>query len=124
MNNHDRAANIITHGLKNGDSPARIARHLADYGLLADDLPAPTYDMRDPKWQKEYEESWDDHNAPSIWDATPFFSVGVFAGDDTITVWDDHEPLEPLTIDEVKALRLALHAAEQTAKAQHTEGEA
>lgn len=124
MDNRTRAENVIAHGLKNGDSPARIARHLADYGLLADDLPAPTYDMRDPKWQKEYEESWDDHNAPSIWDATPFFSVGVFPGDDTITVWDDHEPLEPLTIDEVKALRLALHAAEQTAKAQHTEGEA
>jgi len=34
-----QAANIITHGLKNGDSPARIARHLADYGLLAPDLP-------------------------------------------------------------------------------------
>lgn len=36
-----QAAHIITHGLKNGDSPARIAKHLADYGLLAPDLPAP-----------------------------------------------------------------------------------
>ena len=36
-----QAANIITHGMKNGDSPARIARHLADYGLLATDLPEP-----------------------------------------------------------------------------------
>ena len=41
MNNHDRASNIITHGLKNGDSPARITRHLDDYGLLAPDLPEP-----------------------------------------------------------------------------------
>lgn len=34
-----QAAHIITHGMKNGDSPARIAKHLADYGLLAPDLP-------------------------------------------------------------------------------------
>lgn len=33
------------------------------------------------------------------------------------------EPLEPLTIDEAKRFRLALHAAEQTAKAQHTKEE-
>ena len=41
MDNHIRAVNVITHGLKNGDSPARIARHLADYGLITPDLPAP-----------------------------------------------------------------------------------
>lgn len=41
MGNHDRAANIIAHGLKNGDSPARIARHLADYGLITPDPPEP-----------------------------------------------------------------------------------
>ena len=34
-----QAANIIAHGMKNDDSPARIAKHLADYGLLAPDLP-------------------------------------------------------------------------------------
>ena len=96
----------------------RLANALADAGLLAPDLPAPDRDMRDPKWRAEHEESWDDPNAPSIWDATPFFSVGVFPGDNTITVWDNHEPMEPLTIDEVKKLRLALHAAEQTAKEQ------
>lgn len=118
MDNRDRAASIIAHGLKNNDSPARIAKHLADYGLLAEDLPEPDRDLRDPKWQAEHEESWDDPNAPSIWDATAFYSIGVFPGDNTITVWDDHNPLEPLTIDEVKALRLALHAAEHTAKEQ------
>ncbi|KKO80642.1 hypothetical protein WU87_03285 [Corynebacterium minutissimum] len=41
MDNHDRAISIIAHGMKNGDSPARIARHLSDYGLLAEDLPEP-----------------------------------------------------------------------------------
>ncbi len=42
MDNHTRAANIIAHGMKNGDSPARIAKHLADYGLLAEDLLDPS----------------------------------------------------------------------------------
>lgn len=37
-----QAANIIAHGMKNDDSPARIARHLSDYGLLAEDLPEPS----------------------------------------------------------------------------------
>lgn len=120
MDNKDQAANIIAHSLKNGDSPARIARHLADYGILADDLPAPTHDMRDPKWQAQYEDDWDDPNAPSIWDTTALYEVGVFPGDNTITIWDDGEPLEPLTTDEAKRFRLALHAAEQTAKTQHT----
>lgn len=41
MSNQDRAANIIAHGLKNGDSPARITKHLDDYGLLTPDLPEP-----------------------------------------------------------------------------------
>lgn len=41
MDNQDRAVNVIAHGLKNGDSPARIAEHLSDYGLLAEDPPEP-----------------------------------------------------------------------------------
>ncbi|HAT1159121.1 TPA: hypothetical protein I8V45_000234 [Corynebacterium striatum] len=40
-----QAANIIAHGMKNDDSPARIARHLSDYGLLAEDLPEPSRGM-------------------------------------------------------------------------------
>lgn len=42
MDNQDQAANIIAHGMKNGDSPARIAKHLADYGLLAEALLDPS----------------------------------------------------------------------------------
>lgn len=41
MDNYDRAERIITHCLKNGDSPALVARHLADYGLLTPDPPEP-----------------------------------------------------------------------------------
>ena len=50
-----QAANIITHGMKNGDSPARIAKHLADYGLLATDLPEPCIypDTGEHEWHME-----------------------------------------------------------------------
>lgn len=102
----------------------RLANALADAGLLAPDLPAPDRDMRDPQWKAEYEAAWDNPNAPTIWDATTLYEVGVFPGDDTITIWYDGEPLEPFSIDEVKTLRLALHAAEQIAAAQHTKEEA
>lgn len=55
MDNHTRAANIIAHGMKNGDSPARITRHLADYGLLAEDLPEPCIypDAGEHEWHME-----------------------------------------------------------------------
>ena len=39
MDSRARAENIIAHGVKNGESPARIAKHLDDYGLLMADLP-------------------------------------------------------------------------------------
>lgn len=47
-----QAAHIITHGMKNGDSPARIAKHLDDYGLLAEDLPEPSVfpDIGELEW--------------------------------------------------------------------------
>ena len=133
MTNFDRAAQVIYDEVNQtwergeiltaAGEAERVANALADAGLLAPDLPAPDRDMRDPKWQKEYEESWDDPNAPSIWDTTALYEVGVFPGDNTITIWDDGEPLEPLTTDEAKRFRLALHAAEQTAAAQHTKEE-
>ncbi|WP_230308884.1 hypothetical protein [Corynebacterium hiratae] len=55
MDNHTRAANIIAHGMKNGDSPAHITRHLADYGLLATDLPEPCIypDTGEHEWHME-----------------------------------------------------------------------
>lgn len=123
MTNFDRAVKAIEHAAKRGYTPEQTARLLNAFELLADDLPAPTYDMRDPKWQAQYEEDWDNPEAPSIWDTTTLVEVGVFPSDNTITIWDDGEPMEPLTIDEAKALRQALHAAEQTAAAQHTKEE-
>lgn len=41
MDNLTSAESIITHGMKNDESPARIAKHLANYGLLVEDLPEP-----------------------------------------------------------------------------------
>lgn len=121
MTNYDQALAVLEAARRPGDlriHPNDAVEALAEAGLLAEDLPAPDRDMRDPKWQAEYEAAWDSHHAPTIWDATLRYEVGVFPGDDTITIWDDGEPLEPLTTDEVKRFRLALHAAEQTAKEQ------
>lgn len=126
MSNFDRALAVLESARRAGElriHPNDAVEALAQAGLLAPDLPEPDRDMRDPKWQKEYETAWDSHHAPTIWNTTTLYEVGVFPGDDTITIWDDAEPLEPLTIAEAKRLRLALHAAEQTAK-QHTEEEA
>ena len=118
MSKLSRAAKLIEFGIKRGYAPDQIATLLEKFNLLAEDLPAPDRDMRDPKWQAQYEDDWDNPEAPTIWDTTTLYEVGVFPGDNTITIWDDGEPLEPLTIDEVKKLRQALHAAEQTAKEQ------
>lgn len=118
MSKRSSAAKLIKFGIKRGYAPDQIATLLDKFELLAEDLPSPDRDMRDQWWKAEYEEAWDSHHAPSIWDVTLLYEVGVFPGDDTITIWDDGEPLEPLTIDEAKLFRLALHAAEQTAKEQ------
>ena len=120
MDNKDRAVKAIEHAVKRGYTPEQTARLLNVFELLADDLPTPDRDMRDQQWKAEYEAAWDSSHAPTIWDATTLYEVGVFPGDDTITIWYDGEPLEPFSIDEARALRLALHAAEHTAAAQHT----
>lgn len=121
MSNQDRALAVLEAARRPGElriHPNDAVEALAQAGLLAPDLPAPDRDMRDPKWQAEYEAAWDSPNAPSIWDTTTLVEVGVFPGDPDITIWYDGEPLEPFTINEVRSLRLALHAAEQTAKEQ------
>lgn len=122
MSNRDRAAHLIMEAARESEVPTETAINaveaLANAGLLAPDLPAPDRDMRDPKWQALYEDDWDDPEAPSVWQATPFYEVGVFPGGRDITIWDDGEPLEPFSIDDARALRLALHAAEHTAKEQ------
>ncbi|OFN17762.1 hypothetical protein HMPREF2604_07425 [Corynebacterium sp. HMSC055A01] len=116
MSKQISAAKAIKFGIKRGYTPDQIATLLDMFNLLADGLPEPARDMRDPKWQKEYEAAWDDHEAPSLWDTTTLVEVGVFPNDRDITIWYDGEPMEPFTIDEVKSLRLALHAAENYAE--------
>lgn len=120
--NIDRAAEIVDRlrldsGPGDMSTAEHIARALADAGLLAPDLPAPDRGMSDPNWQAEYQEDYG-YPAPDVWRVNSWFSVGVFPEDDTITIWHDGLPLEPFTIDEVKKLRQALHAAEHTAKEQ------
>lgn len=121
MTNFDRALKVLEQVRRPGElriHPHDAVEALAQAGLLAEDLPAPDRDMRDQWWKAEYEAAWDSHHAPTIWDATLFYEVGVFPGDNTITIWHDGEPLEPFTQAEARTLRLALHAAEHTAKEQ------
>lgn len=42
MDNLDQAAHVIMMCVQDGYSPTRIAERLADYGLLAEDLPEPS----------------------------------------------------------------------------------
>lgn len=126
MLNYDRALAVSEAARRPGDlriHPNDAVEALAKAGLLAEDLPAPDRGMSDPNWQAEYQEDYE-YPAPDIWRVNSWFSVGVFPEDDTITIWHDGTPLEPFTINEVNKLRQALHAAEQTAKAQHTEEKA
>ncbi|TRX62413.1 hypothetical protein FNY97_05430 [Corynebacterium hiratae] len=66
MDSRTRAENIIAHGMKNGESPARIAKHLADYGLLAPDLPEPpsTHRARDRNYRPHTTRSSSTHGRP------------------------------------------------------------
>ena len=114
MDNRDHAARIIAEGLNNNDSPERITERLTEHNLLAENPPKPDRDMHDPQWQAEYQEEFD-IPAPHVWRVNAQYSIAVFPGDDTVTVWDDYQPMEPFNLDEVKRLRLALHAAEQAA---------
>lgn len=122
MSKRSSAEKLIEFGINRGYAPDQIATLLEKFDLLAEDLPAPDRDMRDPKWQAEYEDAWDRIEAPSIWDTTTLAEVGVFPGDPDITIWYDGEPLEPFSIDEVKSLRLALHAAENYAEGAQSNG--
>lgn len=80
------------------------------------DLPVPDRDMHDPEWQAQYADDWGTTEAPSIWNATTSYEVGVFPGTPDITVWYDGEPLEPFTIDEARAVAYAILAAAQYTK--------
>lgn len=120
MGNYDRALAVLEAARRPGElriHPHDAVEALAQAGLLAPELPAPDRGMSDPNWQAEYQEDYE-YPAPDIWRVNSWFSVGVFPEDDTITIWHDGLPLEPFTINEVKKLRQALHAAEHTAKEQ------
>lgn len=120
MNKLNQAAHLIMEAARESEIPTETAVNaveaLVQAGLLTPELPKPDHHMHDPQWQKEYEKSWGYLDAPSIWDVDAQFSIEVFPGDDTITIWNDSEPMGLLTIDEAKRFRLALHAAEQAAE--------
>lgn len=125
MDKLNQAAHLIMEAARESEIPTETAVNaveaLVQAELLTPKLPKPDHHMHDPQWQREYEESWDWPGAPSMWKVDMQFSIGVFPNDDTITIWDDGEPMEPLSIDEARRFRLALHAAEHAAAAQKTQ---
>lgn len=52
LDKHTQSENIVTHCVKNSDSPKRIVKHLSDYGLLVPDLPEPdrSVDSDEAEW--------------------------------------------------------------------------
>lgn len=100
MDNYDKAINIINHSIKNGDSAARIVRYLADYGLLADDLPEPSHTVTESNGERP------------VWQATTRFLVEADSDNKEICIWNDYGPTEMLSLAKVNAMRQALHAAE------------
>lgn len=115
MKNQDQAAKVIDSIIRNGllspETPGHaIARKLREEGLFATDLPEPDRDSRDTEWQSEYEENYE-CQAPDVWWTSSNLSVAAFHQDGDVTIWDDGEPLEPLSIEEAREFAHALLAA-------------
>ena len=100
MDNRDKAINIINHSLKNGDSAARIVRHLAEYGLLADDPLEPSYTVNESNGERP------------VWQATTRFLVEANLDSKDICIWNDYGPTEMFSLAKVNAMRQALYSAE------------
>ena len=115
MTNQDRAAKVISDAIKSGlrvpEEPGySIARKLYEEGLLASDLPKPDRNAQDPEWQAEYAENYE-CQAPDVWWATSNLSVAAFRQDGDVTIWDDGEPMQPLSLEEARKFAYALLAA-------------
>ena len=115
MSKQSSAAKAIKHATARGYSPEQTATLLDKFNLLAPDLPEPDHDTRDPKWRSEYKEDYG-YSAPDVWCTNPWLSVGVFPGNNEVTIWDDGEPLEPFSIAKARKLAYCLLAAAQYAE--------
>lgn len=115
MKNQDRAAKVISDVIRNGlrvpEEPGySIARKLYEEDLITQDLPEPDRDAQDQEWQSEYEENYE-YPAPDVWHVRPCLSVAAFHKDGDVTIWDDGEPLEPLSVEEARKFAYALLAS-------------
>lgn len=115
MKNQDRAAKVISDVIRSGlripEEPGySIARKLYEENLITQDLPEPDLDAHDPEWQSEYKENYE-CQAPDVWYAGLRFNVAAFHQDCDVTIWDDEEPLEPLSIEEARKFAHSLLAA-------------
>lgn len=114
MDSRTRAENIIAHGAKNDDSPARIAKHLDDYGLLMPDLPEPKeIDHRAYRWNSTHTRATYDIRSGAAEEVEAPGGVTAYVdheGNSEIWLDTDHGE-QLLTPAEALALALALLAA-------------
>lgn len=115
MKNQDRAAKVISDTIRSGlrvpEEPGySIARKLHEEDLITPDLPDPDHDASDPKWQSEYRENYE-LPAPDVWHASRSLSVAAFHQDGDVTIWDDGEPMPPLSLEDARKFAYALLAA-------------
>lgn len=118
MSNIDKAARIVrdlseVDGETIGYAHAHnIARALADAGLLAEDLPEPDLDHRDPAHRAEFE-AWWEGPVPDVWNKglPDVFTVQVFPDKPEVGLYLDLEPLEPFSPQEARKLAYSLLAA-------------
>lgn len=122
MSKQSSAAKVIKFAAARGYTPTQTATLLNELELLAEDLPEPDHDTRDPKWRAEYEEEYG-YSAPDVWCKDPWLSVGVFPESQEIRIWDDGEPLKPFSIAEARKLAYCLLAAVEKAAANYSEEE-
>lgn len=120
MTRIDDAAKIIERFLPPlpgglGEEQARkTARVLDQEGVLYPDLPEPNLSHDDPQWRDEYADLWDSGTVPDAWEIRETWvgSLGVFPGQNTVTVWDDTgEPYKPISPYVARKMAYALLAA-------------
>ncbi|AMO89709.1 hypothetical protein WM42_2007 [Corynebacterium simulans] len=105
--------------MKNDDSPARIAKHLADYGLLAPDLPTLSSDYASIEVPTRRTLIMDDADCPTLYENEDSILVGTVNGEVNFSLGVHDEVSVTLPADKAESFALAVLAAAQYAKDTH-----
>ena len=103
MTNYDRALRVLEDARRPGEHrihPNDAVEALAQAGLLAPDLPEPSYTVPGCKEENP------------VWEATTQFKVEADPDSQELYIWNDYGPAETLSLAKANTMRRALHAAE------------